>query len=44
MLYFGIINWTHTWYRAAGPVPPEEIADMATQMALRGLRTAEART
>ena len=39
MLYFGIINWTHTWYRSAGPVPPEEIADMATQMALRGLRS-----
>jgi AcrR family transcriptional regulator len=41
MLYFGIINWTHTWYRAEGPVPPEEIADMATAMALRGLRPAE---
>ena len=37
MLYFGIINWTHTWYRPEGPVPPEEIADMATAMALRGL-------
>jgi AcrR family transcriptional regulator len=37
MLYFGIINWTHTWYRPDGPTPPEEIADMATAMALRGL-------
>lgn len=37
MLYFGIINWTHTWYRPEGPVPPEEIADMATAMALKGL-------
>ena len=37
LLYFGIINWTHTWYRPDGPTTPDEIADMATAMALRDL-------
>jgi AcrR family transcriptional regulator len=32
MLLFGMINWTHTWYDPAGPVKPEEIADMAIAM------------
>ena len=40
MLYFGVINWTHTWYRSDGPVSPAEVADMATAMALRGLARA----
>jgi hypothetical protein len=40
MLYFGVINWTHTWYRPDGPVSPDEVADMATAMALRGLARA----
>jgi AcrR family transcriptional regulator len=32
MLLFGMINWTHTWYDAAGPIPPAQIADMALRM------------
>lgn len=34
MLLFGMINWTHTWYDAAGPISPEQIADMALQWIL----------
>jgi AcrR family transcriptional regulator len=34
LLYFGIINWTHTWFRPDGRTTPDEIADMATAMAL----------
>ncbi|MGZ8362644.1 MAG: TetR/AcrR family transcriptional regulator [Caulobacteraceae bacterium] len=37
MLYFGVINWTHTWYHPDGPITPDEVADMATAMALKGL-------
>ena len=33
MMLFGMINWTHTWYDPSGPVPPEELADMAFDMA-----------
>jgi AcrR family transcriptional regulator len=32
MLLFGMINWTHTWYDPAGPIPPAQIADMALRM------------
>jgi hypothetical protein len=38
MLYFGMINWTHTWFDPKGPVTPDAIADMAAQMAVRGLQ------
>jgi AcrR family transcriptional regulator len=38
MLYFGMINWTHTWYRPAGEVAPAELADMVVDLVLRGLR------
>lgn len=37
MLYFGMINWTHTWFDPAGPVTPDRIADMAADIATRGL-------
>lgn len=40
MLYFGVINWTHTWYDPTGPIGPDEVADMATAMALKGLARA----
>ena len=29
MLYFGMINWTHTWYNAEGAVSVSQLADMA---------------
>ena len=37
MLFFGMINWTHTWFRPGGAVTPEQLADLAVDMALNGL-------
>lgn len=37
MLFFGMINWTHTWFDADGPVSAETLADMATDLTLGGL-------
>jgi AcrR family transcriptional regulator len=37
MLYFGMINWTHTWFRAQGPVTPDALAELAADMVTRGL-------
>jgi hypothetical protein len=34
MLYFGMLNWTHTWMRDGGPVSRDEVADMATELLL----------
>lgn len=34
MLFFGMINWTHTWFHPSGPITPHEIADMACDMTL----------
>lgn len=38
MLFFGMINWTHTWFSADGPVSADAFADMAVGMVLKGLR------
>ena len=37
MLYFGLINWTHTWYDPVGPVSPDRLADMAVDLVLHGI-------
>jgi hypothetical protein len=37
MLFFGMINWTHTWYRQGGRARADEIAELAADIALRGL-------
>ena len=37
MLFFGMINWTHTWFRPTGGVSATEVADMAADLMLRGL-------
>lgn len=37
MLFFGMINWTHTWMKPTGPLGADEIADMATGMVLNGI-------
>jgi AcrR family transcriptional regulator len=37
MLFFGMINWTHTWFRGDGSVTPEQLADMAVDLLLGGL-------
>lgn len=38
MLFFGMINWTYTWYHADGPVRPSELADRSVQIFLDGYR------
>ncbi len=40
MLFFGMINWTHTWFDAEGAVSAEELADLAVNTTLSGLRGA----
>ncbi|MGH6617564.1 TetR/AcrR family transcriptional regulator [Sphingomonas sp.] len=37
MMFFGMLNWTHTWFDPSGPVKGAEIADMAADMFLAGL-------
>ncbi len=38
MLFFGMINWTHTWFRPAGAVSADMLADMAVNVALNGVQ------
>ncbi|HRP12464.1 MAG TPA: TetR/AcrR family transcriptional regulator [Terricaulis sp.] len=40
MIFFGAINWTHTWFDAKGPVSAERLADMAVDLTLGGLAKA----
>jgi AcrR family transcriptional regulator len=40
MLFFGMINWTHTWFDPGGPVSSDAIADMAVDVTLGGLAKA----
>lgn len=37
MLFFGMINWTHTWFDSKGPVSADDIAEMAVDIVLDGL-------
>jgi AcrR family transcriptional regulator len=37
MLFFGMINWTHTWFHEGGPASAEEVANLAADIALKGL-------
>ena len=37
MLYFGMINWTHTWLNAEGRAKPAEIAELAANIFLQGI-------
>lgn len=39
MLFFGMINWTYTWYRAEGAVQPHDLADRCVRLFLEGYRT-----
>lgn len=41
MLYFGMINWMHTWLNPAGAAKPEDIAELAVGIWLSGLRQVE---
>jgi AcrR family transcriptional regulator len=37
LLYFGMINWTHTWMDPAGPASPQNIAELAVGIFLNGI-------
>lgn len=37
MLFFGMINWTHTWFRPSGALSADRLADMAVDLMLNGL-------
>jgi AcrR family transcriptional regulator len=34
MLFFGMLNWTHTWLKTGGAISRDEIADMAARTIL----------
>jgi AcrR family transcriptional regulator len=38
MLFFGMINWTHTWFRPGGAVDVERLADAAVDLMLGGVQ------
>ena len=37
MLYFGMINWMHTWFRPDGAASADAVADMVVDLTLGGL-------
>jgi AcrR family transcriptional regulator len=41
MLYFGMINWMHTWLDPDGRAKPQRIADLAVNTFLNGIERAE---
>jgi len=40
MLFFGMINWTHTWFDPSGAVSADALAEMAVDVTLGGLAKA----
>jgi len=42
MILFGMINWTFTWLRAEGPLTYEDMAEVVTEIFLRGVTEATA--
>jgi AcrR family transcriptional regulator len=39
MLFFGMVNWTYTWYRIGGPMPPSALASLISRLCLDGFRS-----
>ena len=37
MLFFGMINWTHTWFRPGGSISAEDLAKLAVDLLLDGI-------
>ena len=37
MLFFGMINWTHTWFRPEGELSAEALAGLAVTLLLEGI-------
>ena len=42
MLFFGMINWTHTWFRPEGQIDADALADLAADLMLNGLEKLQA--
>jgi AcrR family transcriptional regulator len=42
MLFFGMINWTHSWFRPTGPVGAEQLGGMAVDVMLSGIERLQA--
>jgi AcrR family transcriptional regulator len=38
MLFFGMINWTHTWFNPQGALTTDELAEMSAKLMLTGLQ------
>ena len=38
MLFFGMINWTHTWFRSGGALDADRLAEMAVGLMLDGVQ------
>ena len=41
MLYFGMINWTDTWFSDKGRLSPRELAALVTELTLKGIAHAD---
>jgi len=41
MLYFGMINWTHTWMDPSGAAKPAKIAELAANLFIDGVLNAK---
>jgi AcrR family transcriptional regulator len=41
MLFFGMINWTHTWFNPRGAVSADELAELAVDLMLGGFAAAK---
>lgn len=37
MLFFGMTNWIHVWYKPSGSIKPDELAEMITRIFLDGM-------
>ena len=36
-LFYGMVGWTSTWYNPKGPVSPEELGDIISEVFLHGI-------
>lgn len=44
MLFYGMINWTHTWFDPKGPASVDAIAELMGDMMIGGLKALPAQT
>lgn len=44
MLFFGMLNWSHTWFDPKGPVSRDQLADLAANTILSSLEPAVEKT